>query len=226
MKQLIALLTSLFMCLFNNVEYTTTAMRDYTADNYYKVSESDPPDYRDIYNYSPTASSKENCKTTNYTSNGKIITYTDEEKTDSNLVEGYWFVDGKSAKTENLANSHDYTFQDDCYIIAPYDCKLQSYSATNSGHDMVLQFSVGSSSYQITFSKMERWYCCMKRVPDANGPILEYPWVHTSQEQYGKTFLAGDVLGKAFSGKTKVTVVKLTNTGTASTTFKDMYLNK
>lgn len=227
MKKLLALLTALFVSIFNNVEFTTTADRVYTADNYYKVDEADPPDYRDIYNFSPTASGKDNCKTANWSSNGREIKY--DATTPADTTKGMWFENrvDKSISDAELSG-HTYTFTNSGYIIAPYDCTLQSSSKTNSGHDMVVVVELDGVKYRLTFSKMERWYCCMRKSADmdANANILDYLWVHNSDEQQGKTFDRGCVLGSSISGETTVTIVKLNALGESDTTFQEMYLNQ
>lgn len=227
MKKIIALLTSLFISLFNNVEFTTAPDRTYTADSYYKVSEAEPPDYRNIYEAATTASGKDNCKTTNFSSRGKMLNYPDG--TGSSVIKGFWLANCNtgSYSFSSVPDAKEYVFTDSGYIIAPYDCELMSKSSTNSGHDMVVKFTLGDNVYRLTYSNMERWYCCCGKTPNTDeSELVNYQWVHDSEEQEGHIFKQGNVLGKSVAGQTKVIVVKLNGNSEGDCTFKQMYLNQ
>ena len=228
MKKLLALLTTLFVSIFNNVGFTTMADRPYTGEGYYKVDEGEPPDYRDIYNYNPSMSGKSNCRTTNWSSGGIDVDYSDDEK-NSQLAIGKYVEANTTDKVDNL-DVKTITLKKHSYIIAPYDCTLLTSSNTSDGHTMELECTLGNNKYKIILKNMERWYCCNLRDMDVDasvsGNMLKYPWVHNSEEQQGKSFRRGNVLGVAIPNVTTATVVKVGVGGTKDCTWKTLYLNK
>lgn len=199
MKKLLSLFIAFVTALMNNVGYTAGPDVQYTADSYYTVDEAEAPDYRNIYNNNAVVSKKVSCRTANYSAQGQRVQYT----TDVTYF-GYWFENSVKMKEDGLPKDKTYVFEEDGYIIAPFDCELISESTTNTGHDMIVKCTVGSNSYRLTISGMNRWYCCMGREDSVDVTDTEFIWEHTSKEQKGKKFNGGCVLGQGVNSKTTI----------------------
>lgn len=208
LKKLLSMLLALFVALFNNVSYTATDDKDYTADSYYTVDVQEAPDYRDIYNSNATASKLNSCRTTNYSAQGRLVKYTDDVE-----YKGYWFENSTLKNQSDIPDDKKFVFTSDCYIIIPFDGELVSESNTNSGHDMIVNCNVNNNKYRLTISNMSRWYCCMGRNNVSDMYDLDYAWVHTSVEQQGKQFKQGNVLGMGVKDKTTIVVEYLPDKG-------------
>lgn len=204
MKKILAMILAFIISLSNNTDYTITSDKPYTKD-YYTINVDDPPDYRKYYGTISTSDATENCKTTNFSAQGKKVSGSD----------GFWFVNNMSASLDSIdgnivehhknndgSQSVDYyvadgIFTDGNYIIMPYTGTLQCESKTNDCKSMtVFCKSPNGTEYKLVFANMECWYCDVSR---------DNPTFHTSDEQTGKKFMAGNVLGKA----TSETIVKI-----------------
>lgn len=213
------MILAVFTSLFNGVNYQVSDDKPYGLDQYYTITEEEAPDYRVYYNKDFVAESNTSgCKTKNYKSNGKYVAY-------GNIVptyRGYWLLDGEVAKLEDLQGQTLNFGKSGSYIICPYDATLLSKSETNDGHNMIIQIDLDGKSYILTFADMDRWYCCMSRTNpllDAGGNEV---WAHTSMEQCGHQFKAGNVLGRA-TDETSVTITSPNSSELV--TFYDMYNN-
>ena len=214
MKRLFAIALSFFVSLFNNVDFMVNDQQPYEASVYYTIDEQDPPDYREYYGQTPVASNKYSCKTSNYSSMGKRVNL-------EGATSGFWFVDGVYKYENSLPNDKVYTFDSETYIIAPYDCVLESDSKTNHGDTMTVLCDTGDNKYRLSFKDIKCWYCDINRVN-----IEATKGFHTSEEQRGKTFFAGNVLCVAKDGST-VTVTKVTDSGKeVACSIADMYKNQ
>ena len=222
MKRLLAMLLALLTSLFQGVNYQASDVKPYAPTAYYKIDPDSKPDYRALYDstYMPNSNTS-SCRTTNYSSNGRLISY----GTTTVPETGYWFIDDATVDITDdslKANLLDLSAGNGEYLICPYDAVLCTNSANNKGHDMKLKITLDSVDYELYFEEMERWYCCMARqnpVVDSSGNTI---WIHTSDEQYGHIFKQGNVLGRA-SDKTKVTITCTTDSNLS--TFESMYKN-
>lgn len=197
MKKLLAIIVSVFISLFNNISYTAVVDKQYTDNNYYKVDVSDAPDYREYYSSVPSTAKKYACKTANYNAQGRKV-----KMTTNVAYTGYWFENAVNMDEASLSNtSNSYTFASSGYIIIPFDGKLNTDSTTNNGENMTVICSVDGKDYQLTFTGMECWYCDVGR-----GDSGESSKYHTSDNQKGKSFKAGNVLGRSIGGKTVVEI--------------------
>lgn len=193
---------SFLMSLSNSVEYAPVESTPYTDNSYYKVDVTDAPDYREYYSGTLSASNKLSCKTTNYSAQGKKVSMTTDV-----AFEGYWFENAVFKSEEDLASyTSTFTFVSDGFIIMPFDGKLNTDSTTNRGDVMTVVCSVNGKDFRLTFESMECWYCDVGR--ENIDATHDY---HTSDNQKGKTFKAGNVLGRAKGGVTKVTVKPIKN---------------
>lgn len=202
MKKLLAIAVSFVISLFNNVSYEAVEGKQYTDDSYYKVDVSDAPDYREYYSSVPSTAKKYACKTTNYNAQGEKVKMTTDVK-----YTGYWFENAVNMTEDSLnASSNTHTFTSSGYIIIPFDGKLNTDSTTNNGENMTVICSVDGKDYQLTFTGMECWYCDVGR-----GDLGESSKYHTSDNQKGKAFKAGNVLGRSVGGQTTVEVKPIKN---------------
>lgn len=227
MKRFLALITAFFMSLSTSTDYTVVSDKDYSS-NTYKVNEYQMPDYRTYFGGGLNASSSSGCTPINFNSNGQWVGF----------GSGYWFVDGSKPKKKDgqlVAPTYKYTskgkckvkkknakthvittvngkkykdatlakgsFKDGQYIIAPFNCVLMSHSVSGGVTSMNLRCDSGSNTYNITIRNMKCWYCDINR----SGEFA----YHTSDEQYGRKFSGGNVLGIA----TRDTYIKVTPIG-------------
>lgn len=220
MKKILALITAFFMSLSTSTDYTVVSDKPYT-NNTYTVTDTTMPDYRSYFLGGEGASSSSGCQTINYNSNAKMVKSstgfwfidgTEPEMTDTHTkfkAKLYTYKpdpddntkmlrdDGKPTLTAIKSSSGNYKdagiksgmFLDGQYIIAPFKCVLDSRSVSGSVNSMKLICNVGATSYSIRINNMKCWYCDVNRTGD-----LQF---HTSDEQFGKTFSAGNVLGVA-----------------------------
>lgn len=220
MKRLLAMLLALFTSIFSGVNYQVSGEKPYANNIYYTIDEADAPDYRTLYDKSFVAESNTTgCKTANYSEGQQYVIYNGVSTTHK----GYWFIandtvvadDNIKFKTIDIGAS-------DAYIICPYDATLLSTSMTNDGHSMQLRVELNGNAYNLLFENMDRWYCCMSRTNplfDNNGNEV---WQHTSSEQKGHTFNAGNVLGRATDNTTvRITAVS----GDDTVTMYDLFVN-
>lgn len=220
MKRLLAMLLALFTSISSGVNYQASGEKPYGKNVYYKVDVADAPDYRTLYDKSFVAESNTTgCKTANYSEGQQYVIYNNLQTTHK----GYWFISNDTAivddsikcKTLDIGSSG-------AYIICPYDATLLSTSTTNDGHSMQIRIELNGEAYNLLFENMDRWYCCMSRTNplyDNNGNEV---WQHTSSEQKGHTFSAGNVLGRASDNTTvKITAV----TGDDTVTMYDLFVN-
>lgn len=216
MKKIFAMIMGLIMSLFNSVSYAPVEDKSITNSNFYTIDEADAPDYRELYGGVATASSLVSCKTKNFTAQGKPVNYIENKNV---TYHGYWLENAITKADSDLPTDKAYTFSSDTYIIMPYDGTLLTDSTTNNGHNMIVVCNVGSKSYRLKFTKMKCWYCDVGRTEPDNGN-----YVHTSDNQKGKSFKAGNVLGMAKDG-TKVLVHEMDGDTVLEngTTFKTLY---
>lgn len=220
MKKILALITAFFMSLGTSTDYTVVSEKPYT-NNTYTVTDTTMPDYRSYFLGGEGASSSSGCQTINYSSNAqqvgfgtgywfidgnkpdmtkshtkfkaKLYEYTPDPNDSTKMVRN----DGEP-KVETYVENDDGTqdaaiksgmFLEGQYIIAPFKCILESRSVSGSVTSMKLLCTVGATSYRIRINNMKCWYCDINRTGE-----LKF---HTSDEQCGKTFSAGNVLGVA-----------------------------
>lgn len=224
MKKFIAFIIAFIASLANNTSYTVTEDKPYTEE-YYKIDVADDPDYRQYYGTTSSVTSDTYCKVTNFSAQGKKVTGSD----------GYWFVNNLSANmmsidanycTEHHLNNNSskpidyYTcsgcFTDGNYIIMPYTGTLECDSKTNDCSSMTVYCTADTGvQYKLVFMNMDRWYCDIGRVED--------PTYHTSDEQRGKKFQGGNVLGQATSDTT-VKIIPIRNGASIGTaTLSEFY---
>lgn len=228
MKKILAAIMAFFMSLSSSTDYTVAPSKTYT-DEYYTVVEDSLPDYRAYYGGGEKASITAGCKTNNYYANGKRVT----NKT------GFWFIDGQSysigdsikitdadGNTSNGKKKDDDgnaiipkgAFKDGQAIIIPYAGTLQTQSK-NGGSitSMVLKCSTANgTTYKIKITGMKYWYCDSQRKGD-----IQY---HTGEEQQGKTFSAGNVVGYATTN-TKITITPVLKNGKKGTCSLKQFYN-
>lgn len=207
---------SFLLSLTNSVAYTPVEDKSITASNYYTIDEADAPDYRELYGGVATASSLVSCKTRNFSAQGKLVNYTENQDV---TYHGYWLENSKVVTDAELPTSKSFKFSGESYIIMPYDGTLLTDSTTNNGHSMEVLCTVGSKTYKLKFTKMKCWYCDVGRTEPDNGK-----YVHTSDNQKGKSFKAGNVLGLSKEG-TKVIVHEMKDDKVVEngTSFKTLY---
>ena len=209
--------------LSSNTEYTVTSDKPYTEE-YYTIDVEDPPDYREYYGSISTTDATKSCKTTNFSAQGKKI----EGST------GYWFVNNMTVNPDELDDhitahhrNNDSTkdidyyvvtdiFTTGNYIIMPYSGTLQVDSKTNDCRSMTVYCSApNGTEYKLVIYNMDCWYCDVSR---------ENPTYHTSDEQKGKKFLAGNVLGKANAGTT-IKIIPIKNGSAIGTSTLSQFYN-
>lgn len=78
MKRLLAMLMSLFLSIFNNVDYQAQGDMQFVSEGYYTIDEGTAPDYRDLYGTNPVASKEVSCHPTTFKGSGKQVTYKDK----------------------------------------------------------------------------------------------------------------------------------------------------
>lgn len=218
MKRLFAMLMGLFISMSNSVAFRPADdNKSLTESTYYTVAESDAPDYRETYGGVATASSKVSCKTRNFSAQGRVVVYTENKDV---TYRGYWLENVTVKNDKDLPTDKAFTYTSDIYIIAPYDCTLVSDSTTNDGSNMTVTCDVGSKKYRLKFTGMKCWYCDVGREDPEDGK-----YIHTSENQKGKTFKAGNVLGLAKAGETKVVVHEMVDGKVKEdgVTIKDLY---
>ena len=215
MKKLIALLMSFIMSLSTSTKFNPTDDKVYTKDTY-TVQETTLPDYRQYFG-NAKASATSGCNTHNFYSRGVRV--------QGDNVYGYWLVDGDNysidspdknkvttytydsdgkkqtntgqftSKTDNSGNKYIHTpkgmFPKGSAIIMPYDGTLSSTSANGSSITAmtVLCTHPNGTQYRIQINNMKMWYCDKDRTGEFD--------FHTGEEQFGKKFSAGNVLGYA-----------------------------
>lgn len=214
MKKILAIIIAFCTSLFNSVDFQVAGDKQYTADGYYQIDVGESPDYRTFYGSNPTASNLTSCKTTNYSAQGKRVSLDTSVST-----VGYWFVNGVNMDEKNLPEEKYYEFTSESYIICPFDATLETDSTSNDGSTMTVICSVDNKSYRLTITGMECWYCDVGR-NFSSGTLFQ----HTSDNQKGHVFKAGNVLGKAKAG-TVINVCAIVN-GRASSkaiSVKQMY---
>lgn len=218
MKELLAILVGIFTSLFNSLEYQpadTTKL--YAEDAYYTIDANDSPDYREFYGSIYSNGDLSGCRTTNYDAQGKLI----EGLPNNVRYQGYWLENGTTTNidSDKLIDS-TYEFKSNCYIIAPFDCTLVTDTNSNKCDTMVVDCEIDDVIYRLEFTDMERWYCDVSRTYSSDDKY------HTSDNQKGKLFRAGDVLGVAQAG-TSVKVTPRNDTEYLGTcTFQQMYLGE
>lgn len=220
MKRLLAMLLALFTSIFSGVNYQVSGEKPYANDIYYKVDEADAPDYRTLYDRSFVAESNTTgCKTANYSEGQQYVLYNGINTS----YKGYWFLSNDTVTVDDELKYKTLSIgTEGAYIICPYDATLRSSSTTNDGHTMQIRIELNGKAYDLTFENMDRWYCCMSRtnpLKDNNGNEV---WQHTSSEQQGHTFSAGNVLGRA-TAETTVRIKLISDSETA--TMYDLYVN-
>lgn len=213
MKRLFALIIGFFVSMFNNVDYMVNDMQQFVPNSYYTIDVADPPDYREYYGATPSASNKLSCKTGNYSAGGKQIS-----SVSSGVVKGYWLENMKLMRESAIPNVKEFTFESETLIIAPYDCTLETESVTNQGNTMTVICSISGKNYRLVFDNMVCWYCDVSR-----NNLEETSGYHTGDEQKGKKFKAGNVLGKAANGTTVVVSYIPENGDAQACTLLDMY---
>lgn len=236
MKKILALITAFFMSLSTSTNYTVVSDKAYTTDTY-QVTDTSMPDYRAYFLGGDGVSSSSGCQTTNFNSNaqpvgfGMGVWFVDSSTpTASNEANKKCFKaklyeydkDGKRkddpvdvdciVKVEEDGNTYNDAyvksgmFLNDQYIIAPFKCTLESKSISGSVTSMTLRCDVGANTYRIKIYNMKCWYCDINRTGDYT--------FHTSDEQCGKTFSQGNVLGVA-TPETYVKITPINSAGTA-----------
>lgn len=216
MKRLLAMLMSLFLSIFNNVDYQAQGDMQFVSEGYYTIDEGTAPDYRDLYGTNPVASKEVSCHPTTFKGSGKQVTYKDE----NTHIHGYWVVNREGMSYDKLPDGDTYTFENEGYIIMPYTGVLRTSSATSTGRVMVLSVEVGGVSYRLDIQNMERWWCCLGKLEPDDTDILSNPtWVHTCGELLDTQIRQGYVLGNAQEGTT-ITIAK--SDGSAAT-WKEFY---
>lgn len=228
---LLAFITS----LGTSTEFKIVQEKPYSG-NYYTIDISDPPDYREFFNSSTSASNETNCKTSVYSAQGKRV---------EGSV-GYWIVNNqtyhidsmagkvkghKSTDTVNSKNKIDYykvskCFTEGSYIIMPYSGTLQSPSANSKNNSITVfcEHPETGVTYKLKFCNMRCWYCDIGRDGALDTSKDCGDMYHTSDEKAGKKFPAGSVLGVA-TDKTYFQIVPIDDSessmGTA--TLKQFY---
>jgi len=205
LKKFLSMLLTFLVSLGNSTEYSITNDKPYTQE-YYTINSTDSPDYREFYGNVASSSSSVSCKTTNFSAQGCRVVGS----------RGYWFVNNKTVDLQNLnINDIAHHFNNDDtqpvdyyivrgvftvgnYIIMPYKGTLGCDSKTNDCKTMTVYCTADSGvQYKLIFSKMKRWYCDLGKTDEST--------YHDSDEQNGKVFYAGNVLGEAESD----TIVKI-----------------
>lgn len=223
MKKLLAICVSLFFCMFAGLSYTQADNKAYNEDSYYKIDVEEPPDYRTLYDKTYVAQSNtSSCKTTNFSNSGKLIRY----GTVDTGIPGYWFINNRSIGIDDaqLLNKKIVLDTEGQYIICPFDAELISESATNDGHSMVIKVNANGEEYRLTFSNMDRWYCCMGRTNPEKDYDGNTTWTHTCEELKGHTFKGGNVLGLT-TKDTTVEIARYNGKSTDAANFYEMYMN-
>lgn len=235
MKKILALITAFFMSLSTSTNYTVVSDKAYTTDTY-QVTDTAMPDYRAYFLGGDGVSSSSGCQTINFNSNARPVgfgmgvwfvdgaTPNASNKVDAKCFKAklYEYDDkGKrtgdheencSIKVEEDGNTYSDAyvksgmFLDGQYIIAPFKCTLESKSISGSVTSMNLRCDVGANTYRIKIYNMKCWYCDINRTGDYT--------FHTSDEQCGKTFSQGNVLGVA-TPETYVKITPINSAGTA-----------
>ena len=236
MKELLSLILAFLTSLGTSTEFCRVADKPYTA-NYYTIEVEDPPDYREFFNSSTSASNETNCKTTVYTAQGKRV--------QSSV--GYWVANNQTYQLDSLGgkckphrstnkvqqdNKIDYyrvseCFSEGVYIIMPYSGTLQSPSS-NTRNNSITVFCTHPETgvtYKVQFSKMRCWYCDIGRNGALDKEEEEGNLFHTSGEKVGKKFPAGSVLGVA-TDKTffNITPIDDSESAIGTATLKQFYL--
>lgn len=231
MKKILAMILSFFMSLSTQTNYTMTEEKPYVASTY-KVEDTALPDYRAYFGGGEKASATAGCNTNNYYSRGKLfgdcagywfvdgevptdfnnIMYHKKVETASGGAVQYKTVrDDKKGIRENPNDSRikyvylrKGTFEENQAIIMPYPGKLESSSSTTGLNNMIVTCSAPGKShvFQISIKNMKYWYCDKDRKGDIN--------FHTGDEQQGKSFAAGHVLGYA-TEDTTITIKAMEN---------------
>lgn len=228
MKRLFALLMSVIVASSNNIGVTWGNDKMYQPDSYYMISESDLPDYRNIYEYQGANTSRKSCRTTRYTLNGLLVDYQGVDP----VYRGYGVSDTKVFNISELDISQ--IDLSDGYIYAPYDCVLKSHSTGNT-NTMYISIKLNGKYYAMVIENMDCWWCDTGRTSgyttDANGVKW---WVHTCEDTYNTRFSGGEVLGKA-SANTHIILYACDSSGNIKSlsdgtkclaTFKQLYLQE
>lgn len=206
MKRLLSMILSLFISMFNNVDYQMHDAMPFEHDAYYTIAEAEAPDYRMSFGDVTTAGRQRSCVSQLFTLNGHLIQYPTSMK---GIIGGYWFVNSSSMKYDELSGN-SYTFETDGKIICPYDGILKTSSVTSDGRSMDILFSLGDSihdGYVMRITNMERWWCCDSKVDyDSTDQLGRGTWVHTCSELKGATLKQGVYLGRATAGNTTITI--------------------
>jgi len=206
MREIISIIISFFVCLFNGVEMQQPQHTEYN-NSFYSPS-AGTVDYKKAYALHSAAQTDvtEQCNPTlrNPTS---MKPYTPNESTAY-----YWFVNNETPNDNyDLYTVEESTPDNLRYeIIAPNRCTLlTSSSSCNNGDRMVIQ----TGDYEITFNGLECWYCCSHKTPPANGL-----YTHTGENLKGTVFSKGNLIAIG----NKETTVSITKNG-SSVSLQEFY---
>lgn len=216
LKKLLAIVLAFFTSLFNSLEFQISDDKVYSESAYYTISEDDEPDYREFYGSINAGADTSGCKTTNYNAQGKLV----DMAGTTVMYEGYWLENGTYKNINDISDQEQgYTFNSESYIIIPYDGVLQSDSTNNNGTTMTIFCSVGDVTYRLSISGMQCWYCDIGRHYSSDDNTF-----HTSENQKGKSFKAGNVIGLSTAG-TSISIAPIKNGKVVGTcTLQQMYM--
>lgn len=205
MKKIIAWLVVFLSALFNNVEYTPSEVNVPFNEEamYIQGATGNVNEPRNSAGRVTDATLK-NCLTNTYSGNAIFVNYENvEHGTDMCWFEAVNQSDVQEIKISDIQNKENpYTCTGSVDIIAPCTCRILSSPKSNDcTYIELLTTEAGIPTYKITIMKMKGWYCDQAR-------DITYPSHHT----YAATttvFKRGDVIGKAVSGETTITVRKI-----------------
>lgn len=228
MKKILALLTIFFTAIANNLEPVQVDDMLFASDGYYAGRTHTEVDYQGLYNdyidesgqlsdgcnISPKSAGNTGNRTNSNT--GRIWFIYENPTVNKKTVDGLEAARDRNTFNDRKAVSLE--AHDGETIIAPATCKITS-SANKSRGGTEMTITVGD--FEVTFTKMARWYCCAKRSPSLEENI-NATFSHTKDAK-GTVMHKGDILGYATS-KTKVTIRKLGSNGTyEKSSLEDFY---
>lgn len=200
MKRLLAMLMSLFISMFENVDYQFHADTPFEHNAYFTVDvREEDIDYRDLYGKQIAAGSNYSCVPSTYSAASSVVNYNDG----ATRVGAEWIV-ANSSKDYSEITGDSFLFETDAKIVCPYAGTLITSSKTSNGRSMEIAINVGGNNYRMVVEEMERWWCCDGKISYDDPEAQE--WDHTCSELKGTTFKAGTCLGRATAGETKVTI--------------------
>lgn len=200
MKKLFTYLMLWLTALFAGTDFIPAGSVPYSGD-YYNGSDHSETDYQQLYSsYVDGQNDKtKTCRTgLRYTEDSSVYV----PKGPSGYM---WFI---YSQEENQSFPTDSTLMDTkdevllgCtegqIIVAPAYCTVIT-DAGVSDQGTYMQVVVGEDKYTITFTNLERWFCCLERAADEKG---EKGFTHQSNAK-GVTLDQGCILGVATDNTT------------------------